>query len=181
VDKKAYTSTTWSCFTWSGYPPSAGWHMSIQDPKLPTLWLVKAGLGWFSPPKSSCGRQNPNTGDHSATLVLSYLQPITSYSLFLLVRDRLPSILLGVKFRHFTTQNKTRVVSNCGLAISIQVYSFIYGNSNISPCKNINLQKHPLKQTKILQDIITLHLISSFNTSQNIIFQKTSYKNRRST
>ncbi len=30
-----------------------------------------------------------------------------------------------------------------------------YGNSNISPCKNItNLQKNPLKETKILQDII---------------------------
>jgi hypothetical protein len=32
-----------------------------------------------------------------------------------------------------------------------------YGNSNISPCKNIpNLQKNPLKETKILQDIITM-------------------------
>jgi hypothetical protein len=41
-----------------------------------------------------------------------------------------------------------------------------------------NLQKNPLKETKILQDIITLYLISSFNTSQNIIFQKSSYKNR---
>jgi len=29
-----------------------------------------------------------------------------------------------------------------------------------------NLQKNPLKETKILQDIITLELISSFNTSQ---------------
>jgi hypothetical protein len=30
-----------------------------------------------------------------------------------------------------------------------------YGNSNISPCKNIsNIQKIPLKETKILQDII---------------------------
>ncbi len=41
-----------------------------------------------------------------------------------------------------------------------------------------NLQKSPLKQTNILQDIITLELISSFNTSQNIIFQKSSYENR---
>jgi hypothetical protein len=42
-----------------------------------------------------------------------------------------------------------------------------------------NLQKNPLKETKILQDIIiTLYLISSFNTSQNIIFQKSSYKNQ---
>jgi hypothetical protein len=53
-------------------------------------------------------------------------------------------------------------------------------NSNISPCKNIpNLpKKSTLKETKkILQDIITLKLISSFNTSQSIMFQKFSYKN----
>jgi hypothetical protein len=31
-----------------------------------------------------------------------------------------------------------------------------YGNSNISPCKNIVFQKNPLKETKILQSIITL-------------------------
>jgi hypothetical protein len=31
-----------------------------------------------------------------------------------------------------------------------------YGNSNISPCKNYNLQNNPLKETKILQDIRTL-------------------------
>jgi hypothetical protein len=41
-----------------------------------------------------------------------------------------------------------------------------------------NPQKNPLKETKILQDIITLELISTFNTSQNITFQKSSYKNR---
>jgi hypothetical protein len=41
-----------------------------------------------------------------------------------------------------------------------------------------NLQKNLLKETKILQDTITLELISSFNASQNIIFQKSSYKNR---
>jgi hypothetical protein len=44
--------------------------------------------------------------------------------------------------------------------------------------KKTNLQKNPLIETKIFQDIITLHLISSFNTGQNIIFQKSSYKNR---
>jgi len=44
--------------------------------------------------------------------------------------------------------------------------------------KIYNLQKNPPKQTKILQDIITLQLISSFNTGQNVIFQKSSYKNR---
>jgi hypothetical protein len=31
-----------------------------------------------------------------------------------------------------------------------------YENSNISPCKKCILQKNPLKETKILQDIITL-------------------------
>jgi hypothetical protein len=41
-----------------------------------------------------------------------------------------------------------------------------------------NLQKNLLKENKILQDTITLELISSFNASQNIIFQKSSYKNR---
>jgi hypothetical protein len=29
-----------------------------------------------------------------------------------------------------------------------------YEKSNISPCKNYNLLKNPLKETKILQDII---------------------------
>jgi hypothetical protein len=52
-----------------------------------------------------------------------------------------------------------------------------YENSNISPCKKI-IKKNPLKETKILQDITTLYLISSFNTSQNLIFQKSSHKNR---
>ncbi len=31
-----------------------------------------------------------------------------------------------------------------------------YENSNISPCKNIIFTKKPLKETGILQDIITL-------------------------
>jgi hypothetical protein len=42
----------------------------------------------------------------------------------------------------------------------------------------IRSSKNPLKETKIIPDIITLKLISSFNTSQNIIFQKSSCKNR---
>jgi hypothetical protein len=49
-------------------------------------------------------------------------------------------------------------------------------------CKNIIFgKKNPPKETKILQDIIMLQLISSFNTSQNITFQKSSYKNRPTT
>jgi hypothetical protein len=49
---------------------------------------------------------------------------------------------------------------------------------NSSPSKNIILKKNPLKETKLLQNITTLSLIPSFNTSQNIIFQKSSYKNK---
>jgi hypothetical protein len=41
-----------------------------------------------------------------------------------------------------------------------------------------NVQKILSKEIKIFQDIITLQLISSFNTSQNIIFRKFSYQNR---
>jgi hypothetical protein len=44
-----------------------------------------------------------------------------------------------------------------------------------------NERNTPLKETKILQDFIItlLELISQvFNTSQNIILQKSSYKNR---
>jgi hypothetical protein len=50
----------------------------------------------------------------------------------------------------------TRGVSLCGLAIYIKKYLKAkknYGNSNISACKNIIFN---LKETKILQDIITL-------------------------
>jgi hypothetical protein len=39
--------------------------------------------------------------------------------------------------------------------------------------KYINLQKNPLKETKSFQDIITLELISSFNTSPKL----SSFKN----
>jgi hypothetical protein len=45
--------------------------------------------------------------------------------------------------------------------------------SNISPMQKYNLQKNPLKETQILQDIITLQVISSFNTRQ----QLSSFKN----
>jgi hypothetical protein len=44
-----------------------------------------------------------------------------------------------------------------------------YENSNILPCKNAVFKENPLKETKTLQDIIALELISSFNTSQNIV------------
>jgi hypothetical protein len=75
----------------------------------------------------------------------------------------------------------TRGVSHCGLAIYIkrrlkakeELWKLKYFT-----IQKYNLQINPLQETKILQDIITLCLISSFNTSQNINFQKSSYKNR---
>ncbi len=58
-----------------------------------------------------------------------------------------------------------------------------YGDSNISPCKIIMFEKSCKKKTQnpsrdyYYNSII--NIISSFNTSQNIIiFQKSSYKNR---
>jgi hypothetical protein len=57
-----------------------------------------------------------------------------------------------------------------------------YGNSNISPCKNVIVKNNnALKETKLLQDITILSLIPSFNISENIIFQKSSHKNRPTT
>jgi hypothetical protein len=51
-------------------------------------------------------------------------------------------------------------VSYYGLAIYIKKVSQgkkkNYGNSHISPCKNIILKKNSPKETKILPDIITL-------------------------
>jgi hypothetical protein len=45
-----------------------------------------------------------------------------------------------------------------------------------------NFQKtNLLKETKLFQDITTLSLISSFYTSQNITFQKSSPKNKPTT
>jgi len=61
---------------------------------------------------------------------------------------------------------ETRGVSYCGLAIYIkkdlkaekQLWKLKYFTM-----KKCNLQKNPLKETKILQDIITLQLLSSSN------------------
>jgi len=77
-------------------------------------------------------------------------------------------------------------VSHYGLAIYIKKYLTEKRRNmeiQIFHLQKYNLQKikNPPKETKILQDIITLQLISSFNTSQNITFQKSSYKNRPTT
>jgi hypothetical protein len=52
------------------------------------------------------------------------------------------------------------MVSHCGLAI-YYIEKYIKAKEelwklNISPCKNIIFKEIPLKETKILQDIITL-------------------------
>jgi hypothetical protein len=74
----------------------------------------------------------------------------------------------------------TRGVSHCGLAILIKKYlkakRIIMGTQIFHHAK-ISSSKNPLKETKIFQDIITLQQISSFDTSQNIILKKFSYKN----
>jgi hypothetical protein len=64
----------------------------------------------------------------------------------------------GVRKKQRNKQGVCHIL--CGLAIYIikkdlQAKEELYGNSNISPCKNIiNLQKNHLKKTKILQDIV---------------------------
>jgi len=95
------------------------------------------------------------------------------------------SFLLWEKFLlvgYLQSRYQTRGVSHYGLAIYIKKYltekeelwKFKYFT-----CKNIIFKTRiPPKETKILQDIITLQLISSFHTSQNITFQKSSYQNR---
>jgi hypothetical protein len=77
---------------------------------------------------------------------------------------------------------RTRGVSHYGLAIYIKKY-LKAKEEELWKLKYFMMQKYNLqkksskKETKILQDIITLYLISSFTTSQHIIFQKSSYKN----
>jgi hypothetical protein len=63
-----------------------------------------------------------------------------------------------------------RSVCRCGVEMPLGEHEGVFSkrikeNSNISPCANINLLKKPRKETNILQDIIALRLISSFNTS----------------
>jgi hypothetical protein len=77
----------------------------------------------------------------------------------------------------------TRGVSHYGLAIYIKKYlkpkEELWKTQTFHHAKIYQSSKNPLKETKILQGIRTLlELISRFNTSQNIIFQKSSYKNR---
>jgi len=67
-------------------------------------------------------------------------------------------------------------VSHCGLAIYIKKYLLAkeeYGNSNISPCKNMifkNSSRRNQNPSRYYNSITNLQ----FNTSQNIIFQNSS-------
>jgi hypothetical protein len=66
-------------------------------------------------------------------------------------------------------------VSHCGLAIYIKKYlkeKEELWNTQMFHHAKIQSSKNPLKETKILQDIITLYLISSFNTSQKYHLSK---------
>jgi hypothetical protein len=54
-----------------------------------------------------------------------------------------------------------------------------YGNSNISPCKNIPIFKKSSKKTKKSFKILSLYNQSQVSTQAKIIMgQKSSYKNR---
>jgi hypothetical protein len=74
----------------------------------------------------------------------------------------------------------------CGIAIYMKKYlkgkrrRIMENSLKYFTMQKYNLPNNTLKETKMLQYIIiTLQLISIFNnTSQNIIFQKSSYKNR---
>jgi hypothetical protein len=80
-------------------------------------------------------------------------------------------------FLGFKKETKTRGVSHSGLAIYIEKYlnakkelsKFKY----ISQCRNIIFKQNPLKEIKILQDIITLYNLSQVPTEARI----SSFKN----
>jgi len=57
--------------------------------------------------------------------------------------------------------NSMVLIKTRGAALPFTLKSILrqkknYGNSNISPCKNIIFKKTPLQETKIIQDIIAL-------------------------
>jgi hypothetical protein len=62
--------------------------------------------------------------------------------------------------KHYTVHNKKQGgVSNCGLAIYIKKYHKVkqeLWKLKYFTMQKYNLQKNPLKETKILQDITTL-------------------------
>jgi hypothetical protein len=91
----------------------------------------------------------------------------------------------GFKWLH-TMRKKTRGVSHCGLANyikkSILRQRKNYGNSNVnSPCKNITFKNKSSKRNQNPSRYHNSIIISTLNTSQNTISQKSWYKNRPTT
>jgi len=78
------------------------------------------------------------------------------------------------------TANLARDLSHCGLAIYIKRY--LKTKEELWKFKNSTMQKYNLKKsskkTQNPSRYYNSNVISSFNTSQNIIFQKSSYKTR---
>jgi hypothetical protein len=75
------------------------------------------------------------------------------------------------------------------LVLAIYIKKYLNAKDELWKLKYFTMQKYinlpkkksSKKETKIVQDIIRTHSITdltSFNTSQNIIFQKSSYKNK---
>jgi len=90
-------------------------------------------------------------------------------SLFVFFGENSPFLKKLKEFTNFcafigsTTADALFSADMCSLTVplpftlkSILMQKKNYENSNIPPCKKYNLQKNPLKETKILQDIITL-------------------------
>jgi uncharacterized SAM-binding protein YcdF (DUF218 family) len=71
-----------------------------------------------------------------------------------------------------------RGVSHCGLGIYIIKCLYTKGKFKYFTMQKYDLKNNPLKEIKILQNIIILLTNFKLNTSQNIIFQKSSYKNK---
>ncbi len=115
------------------------------------------------------------------------LQISIKFSLSFFSYDTLLQIMLcpNLTHRYTTTKLNSFPLKNKGvchnMALPFTLKSILrqkkknYGNSNILPCKNIIFKK----SSKRNQNPSTYYnSISSFNTSQNTIFQKSSYKNR---
>jgi hypothetical protein len=119
------------------------------------------------------------------TIISHQLFHILSFFLYIYFKNSLRTLKISksIQTPHKTwTRDVCHTVNLPLILKSILRQKKNYGNSNISPCKKYNLQKNPLKENKILQDIQNSITKSHVSTqSQNIIFQKSSYKNRPTT
>jgi hypothetical protein len=73
------------------------------------------------------------------------------------------------------------------VALAIYIKKYLSAKEELWKFQYFTMQKYNIKKKSSKRNqnpssySITLELISSFNTSQNIIFQKSSYKNRPTT